>query len=293
VKPIFQRLTSGLDEGFAFKVLRARSFDCPWHFHEEYELILVLQSGGYRMVGDHLAPLRPGDLVLVGPNLPHIYHNDEGSPGRTPPVHALLIQFEENCFGDGWLKLPALASVRRLLERARLGLRIIGPTRDRVAAIMQEMPNVSGLRRIISFLSILETLAASRDCRPLASRAFAAAGKSFDQERMNRVCEFIRDRLDQPVFLPELAKFVHLSPGAFSRFFRAHTNKTFPEFVNELRVGRACRLLAEGEMNVTEIAFACGFSNLSNFNRQFRRLKRTTPRAFRKAVQAHALGAIL
>ena len=289
MKPIFQKLTSCPDEGFAFKVVRGHSFECPWHFHDEFELILVVQSGGYRMVGDHLAPLRPGDLVLVGPNLPHIYQNDEGAPGRIPPVHALLIQFRENCLGDGWLSLPALDPVRRLLQRARLGLHISGVTRDKVAATILEMAKCAGLRRIIHFLAILDLLAASRDCRTLASHGFAAADNLFDQKRMDRVCQFIHERLDRPVFLPELARLVHLSEGAFSRFFRAHTGKTFPEFVNELRVGRACRLLAEGEMNVTEVAFACGFSNLSNFNRQFHRLKQATPRAFRKAVQAQVL----
>lgn len=290
MKPIFQKLTGPLDEVFAFRVLRGDSFDCPWHFHDEYELILVLQSGGYRLVGDHLAPLRPGDLVLLGPRLPHIYHNDEGAPGRTRSVHALLIQFEENCLGNDWLKVPAMAPVRRLLQRARLGLHFVGPTRERVAALMQQMATVTGLRRIISFLSILELLANSPHCRTLASRAFADAGQSFDQERMSRVCDFIRERLDQPLFRSDLARLVHLSEGAFSRFFRLHTGKTLHEFLNELRVGRACRLLAEGEMSITEIAFACGFGNLSNFNRQFRRLKHTTPRAFRKAVLAHALG---
>ncbi|MCX7886269.1 MAG: AraC family transcriptional regulator [Verrucomicrobiae bacterium] len=289
MKPVFQKLTASPDEGFAFKVLRGRSFDCPWHFHDEYELILVLESGGYRLVGDHLAPLRPGDLVLIGPNLPHIYNNDEGSPGRVPRVHALLIQFEPDCFGKQWLELPAMAPVRRLLERARLGLHFYGQTRDRVAGLMQQMAKADGLRRIVTFLNILEILATSRHWRTLASREFAVSGTLYDHERMNRVCDFIRQHLDQPLSRPEAARLVNLSEGAFSRFFRLHTGRTFRQFVNELRVGRACRLLAEGEMNITEIAFACGFGNLSNFNRQFRRFKQTTPRAFRRAILSHAL----
>ena len=289
MKPVFQKLTSSPDEGFAFKVVRGHSFDCPWHFHSEYELILIVESGGYRMVGDHLAPLRPGDLVLVGSNLPHIYQNDEDVPGRVPPVHAVLIQFEETCLGVELLRLPAFGTVRRLFKRAALGLHITGATRDTVATMMRDMAGLRGLRRIIRFLDILDALAASRECQPLASVGFRADGVSYDQERMNRVCQFIHERLDQTLFLPDLARLVHLSEGAFSRFFRLHTGKTFPEFVNELRIGRACRLLAEGERNVTEIAFACGFSNLSNFNRQFLQLKKSTPTEFRHDVAAHAL----
>ena len=289
MKPIFQKVMNAPDDGFAFKVIRGHSFDCPWHFHREYELSLVLQSGGYRMLGDHLAPLRPGDLVLVGPDLPHIYQNDERGPGRVPPVHALLIQFEEECFGDALLERPAFAPVRRLLKRATLGLHITGATRTRVAAMMQEMIGARALRRFIQFLGILDTLASSRECHTLASPGFRADDSPFDQERMDRVCRYINERLDQHIFLPELARVVHLSAGAFSRFFRAHTGKTFPRFVNELRIGRACRLLAEGELGITEIAFACGYENLSNFNRQFLRLKHTTPRAFRRTLKARAI----
>lgn len=280
MRPIFQKLTTFPEEGFAFKEIRGRGFDCPWHFHSECEIILVHRGGGFRMLGDHLAALRPGDLVLIGPNLPHIYQNDEGAP----PVHALLIQFEAGCLGEGLMRLPAMARVRRLLERASLGLEVRGATRARAAELMSGMAGISGVRRIARFLEILDLLAGSRECRTLANAGFFASGDLFDQERMNRVCRHIIERIDRPIFLSEVARAVHLSEGAFSRFFRLHTGKTFPAFVNELRIGRACRLLAENELNVTEIAFACGFENLSNFNRQFLRLKGTSPSQFRKAV---------
>lgn len=284
MRPIFQKLTTSPEEGFAFKEIRGRGFDCPWHFHDECELILVQQSGGFRMLGDHLTALRGGDLVLIGSGLPHIYHNDETAPGGAPQVHAFLIQFEPNCLGEGLMKLAAMGQVRRLLERATLGLAVGGATRARVAEMMMKMGRVSGVTRIARFLEILDVLARSRDCRSLASPDFAASANPFDQGRMNRVCRYISERLDRSIFLSDVARLVHLSDGAFSRFFRAHTGKTFPAFVNELRIGRACRLLAENEMNVTEVAFASGFGNLSNFNRQFLRLKGTSPSQFRKAV---------
>lgn len=283
MKPIFQRLTGAPEEGFAYKVLRAPGFDCPWHFHDEYELILVQQSRGYRMVGDNLKPLSPGDLVLIGPNLPHIWQNDEVSPGKKPRVHVVLIQFEDRFLG-GFLKLPALAPVRDLLKRASLGIEVMGATRQRVGAMMVEMRKLRGLTRMVQFLSILDVLARSHECRQISSPGFASTPNPFNQDRMNRVCQFINDRLDQPISLREMAELVHLSEGAFSRFFRIHTGKTFPAFVNELRIGRACRLLVETEMNITEAALACGFPNLSNFNRQFLRLKRLTPREFRRRV---------
>lgn len=283
MKPIFQRLTGAPEEGFAFKILRAPGFDCPWHFHDEYELILIQQSRGYRMVGDNLKPLSPGDLVLIGPNLPHIWQNDEARPGQPARVQAVLIQFEEKFLGD-LLRLPALAPVRDLLKRASLGLEVVGATRQRVGAMMVEMGRRRGLKRIVQFLAILDVLARSHECRQISSPGFASTPNPFNQDRMNRVCQFINERLDQPISLHDIAGLVHLSEGAFSRFFRIHTGKTFPAFVNELRIGRACRLLVEEELNITEVALACGFPNLSNFNRQFLRLKRLTPREFRKRV---------
>ncbi len=285
MKPIFQKLTSGPDDGFACKELRDRSCDCPWHVHEEHELILVLEGGGYWMVGDHLAARRAGDLLLVGPNLPHVFRSDEHRPGRVLPTRALLVQFKADFLGREFMEREVLAPVQRLLRRSSLGLAFGGVVREEVAGLMQELLRLQGLRRLIHFLRILEVLARAREVKALATPGFAGEGNPFDQERMNRVCRFIEERLGETIFLAEAARLVHLSEGAFSRFFRMHTGKTFTAYVNELRVGRACRLLAEGGKSVTEVAFACGFENLSNFNRQFRRFKGLTPRDFVRAAR--------
>ena len=282
MKLIFQKLTVGSEEGFAFKSIRTRRFECPWHFHPECELILTLHCPGYRMVGDNITPLRRGDLVLLGSRLPHIWQRDAHS--GTAPVHILLAQFEENFLGEACLKLPALGVVRQLLRRAAVGLQFTGRTRDRVEELMHEMARTSGLRRLILFLTVLDILAASREIRTLASAGFTAELNPFNQERVAGLLQFIHERIEQPIHLREAARFVNLSEGAFSRFFQRHTARTFPAFVNELRVGRACRLLAETERSITDIALACGFANLSNFNRQFRRLKHTTPSEFRRQI---------
>ena len=282
MKLVFQTLTVGSEEGFAFKSLRTRQFECPWHFHPEYELILTLHCSGYRMVGDNITPLRRGDLVLVGARLPHIWQHD--AHGDAAPVHFLLAQFEDNFLGDACQKLPAMAPIRQLFRRAAVGLQFTGRTRDRVDGLMREMAHTTGLRRLVLFLTVLEALAASREVRLIASAGFTVELNPFNQERMAALLKFINERIDQPIRLSEAARMTHLSEGAFSRFFQRHTARTFPAFVNELRVGRACRLLAETEQSITDIALACGFANLSNFNRQFQRLKRTTPSEFRRRI---------
>lgn len=284
MKPIYEKLLGLPDEGVAIKQLRGKHGSCPWHFHTEYELILVVAGRGYRMVGDNLAELLPGDLVLLGANLPHIYQYDAAPAGRDTAPRLILIQFDAQAWA-GLLQLPALEPVRRLLRRAGLGLEIYGRARERVAALMRRMLDVRGLSRIEAFLEILDTLSRTRQSRPLASPGFGVALDPYDQVRVDRICQYLHQRLDQPVWLAEAAQLVHMSVGAFSRFFRTHLGKSFPAFVNELRIGRACRLLAESRRPITEIALACGYENLSNFNRQFRRLKGTTPHRFRRSVQ--------
>ena len=284
MKPIFQRLTAEPEEGFAFKEIRSSGFDCPWHVHSEYELILVLHGRGYRIVGDNMSRLAAGDLVLVGPGLPHIWQN-EPSSGPRAAVYFLLIQFEDKFLGDGLLNLPAMEPVRRLFHKARRGLHVVGKTHGKVAALMKHMAVIKGMERVVQFLQILAVLAGSEDCEAIASPGFAADVNLYDQERMDRVFQFLNRQLGETVRLSEAARIVHLSEGAFSRFFRAHTGKTFPEFLNELRIGRACTLLLEDDMNITEIAYECGFINLSNFNRQFLKLKGLSPREFRLKLQ--------
>mgnify|MGYP001616348992 FL=1 len=280
MKLIFEKLMSGSEEGFTFKEIRSHRFSCPWHFHTENELILTLHCPGYRMVGDGITELEAGDLVLVGSNLPHIWQRDEGKPRPRRPVHILIVQFEESFLGHDFWKLPATHALRQLLRHASAGLQFTSKTRHRVARLMSDMRAASGLRRLALFLTALEALASSSECRAIASPGYTAELSPFNQERMERVLRFINERLDQPIRLREVARLAGLSEGAFSRFFRLHSGRTSPTFVNQLRIGRACRLLAESENKITDIAFACGFTNLSNFNRQFQRMKRMTPREF-------------
>jgi AraC-like DNA-binding protein len=283
MKLIYEKLTLGSDEGSTFKEIRTRQFLCPWHVHSELELILTLQFRGYRMIGDDITPITPGDLVLVGPNLPHIWQLDEC---RSAPeeVRIVLMQFVEDFLGEDFWSIPATYPLRQLFKRARLGLCFTGQTREHVTRIMLDMRATTGLRRMVQFLTVLEILASESECHALASSGYNVVLNPFAQERMDRVFHYLTERLDQPVNQQEVARRAGLSDGAFSRFFKLHFGRTFPEFVNELRVGRACRLLTETDQKITNIAFDCGFNNLSNFNRQFSRLKGTTPREFRRQL---------
>jgi AraC-like DNA-binding protein len=287
VKPIYEKLIGYPEEGFIVKDIHGDACNCRWHCHVEIELVLTLQSHGYRIVGDHIHSLPPGDLVLLGPNLPHAYqHTDRLTPGDKP-AHCVLLQFEESLWSP-LFELPALSGVRKLLTRAVHGLHFTGPTRKRAAAMLQEMLKLRGVPRIAAFLTLLDTLAQSRSGNTIAIHGFTASLSSYEQERIGRVCQFIDENYHEPLRLLDVAKLCHMSEGAFSRFFRSHMGKTFPAFVNDLRIGRACRMLAETELSMTEIALSCGFQNISNFNRRFLYLKKVSPTEYRRRIQRHA-----
>ncbi len=288
MKPVFEQTPQRQWESFHCEEVRGPGYGATWHFHPEFQITLVLKSTGYRLVGDNITPLAPGDLVLVGSNLPHVWQQDpEG--GRTV-VHAIVVRFLDTSLGRDFLEIPEAAAVKRLLRGAGRGLRVTGQTRDMAAAGVLRLATAKGLRRITELLGVLETLAHSRELEPIASAGFVPSLASEDQGRMERVIAHIHAHLTGEIDRTTVARAAHLSAGAFSRFFKLRTGKTLPEYVNELRVGRACRLLADENRKVTDVALDCGFRNLPNFNRRFREITRQTPREYRRQLQRSASG---
>ena len=294
VNPIFEKTPQGEGESFHCEVVRGDSYNAAWHFHPELQITLVLQGHGYRLVGDRIAPLKPGDLVVVGPNLPHVWHQDEPRNRSDPGVHAIVLRFGEAFAGREFLELPEMAAVRKLFQRAARGLAVTGRTRLEAARRLEKIPHLAGLARLSELLAILDLLAHSREFKPIASAGYVPNPSTEDQQRMERIISYINAHLGEPIGRAQVARTASLSPGAFSRVFRLRTGKTLPEYVNELRVGRACRLLADERSKVVDIALECGFSNLANFNRRFRQITRLSPRDYRRLLQqsaapAHAL----
>ena len=275
------------DAGESLRVIEVRgpTYKCTWHFHPEFQLGLVVQGSGHRIVGDSIAPLETGDLSLLGPNLPHAWQF-ENPAGRQPrELHGIIVYFAPDFPSADFLAKPEAERLRRLLERARLGLQVMGRTRRAAAEILQKMPQHDAMQRVIDLLQTLHLLAASEEIVPIASPGFVEAQSTADGERLRRVCEIIQQRLAEPLRRDDIAAEAHFSPAAFSRFFHSRTGKTFQEFVTDLRIGRACRLLGGREMNVTEVALACGFSSIASFNRTFRRVKKVNPTEYRRQLE--------
>jgi AraC-like DNA-binding protein len=266
----------------ACEVVRGKDFGCQWHFHPEIELILIQSGGTERWIGDNISPLRDGDLFLIGSNLPHDFRNERTRGARFRPVHAVVLQFHPEFLGGTWLQRADMEIVHQLCQRAGHGLQVTGRTAEKVAEGVRRAPRIRGLDRLIVTLQLLQILSRSRDLRPLASPGFSPEVQIADGEKMAEITNFIQKHLPEPMYLDDVARHVGMGSASFSRYFRQRTGKTFPAYLNEMRVARVCRLLAETDGTVTEIALACGFDSMANFEKQFHALKGCSPKSYRR-----------
>jgi len=281
VKPQFER---PLREGGALRGLRYETpaFRVAYHFHAEAEIILIESGCGRRLVGDALEEFGPGDLVLVESNVPHSYHSHPDPSLRGGIGRAAVAQF----YWEAILNWPAwkgeLHRLTRLREASRTGVAFGPETLQQMMPAYERVIAGTGVRQLAALLEVLDILAHARDQRPIASELTLGPPDRSQVERFERVAAHVFAHFREPITLEEAARLAHMSPSAFSRFFKRTTRRSFVRFVNELRVGFAARLLLETDRTVAEIAFESGFRNLANFNRRFRELRGCAPMEFRR-----------
>ena len=263
--------------GYPFRTVR-------WHFHPEYELHLVTSTQGNRYVGDHIAPFGPGDLVLIGPNLPHNWIS-EVRDGESVSERCHILQFTETFIGGCMEHLPELRIIRPLLADAGRGLLFEHGVASRVARLMRELLEATSLRRIALFMEIMDMISTA-STTPLASIGYRPDATSFRSAAMNVALEHIARNFTHEVSETELATLCRQSVSTFSRSFFRHTGMKFVQYVNSLRVELACQHLSLDEAGITEICYEVGFRNVSNFNRQFLSIKGMSPSRFRALQRA-------
>ncbi|MCB1076538.1 MAG: AraC family ligand binding domain-containing protein [Verrucomicrobiae bacterium] len=241
MKVLYHQVAKTADESFRVLEVRGSNHPCSWHFHPEYQLGLFIGGAGHRIVGDDISPLEAGEVSLLGPNLPHVWQFEETAVPSAPEVHAIIVYFREDSLGSDFFAQPEAADIRRLLNRAATGLIVRGTTLDPVTRLIRELPGLRGFQRVLHLLQILHLLANSEAVDPICSPGFMRDLPTQEGERLRSVCKLIQQRISEPLCRYEIAAAANFSPAAFSRFFKAHTGKTFQEFVAELRLGRASR----------------------------------------------------
>lgn len=279
---VFTEITRLSDKDCFYIVERHKTeFTYPLHRHKEFELNFIEKGKGVRrIVGDSVEEIGDYELVLIGgADLEHVW---EQGKCRSKDIREITIQFSGDIFGTELLSKNQFASIRRMLRRAEHGLAFPLSSIMRVYSTLDDIANENErFVQFLKFLYVLYELSISDDARVLASSSFAHTARSNESRRVEKVKQYINDHYAEPLKLADLAGLVGMSPVSFSRFFRQRTGRTLSDYIVDIRLGYAARMLVDSSKNISEICYECGFNNLSNFNRTFKSKRNYTPRDFR------------
>lgn len=256
-------------------------FDFPLHCHEEFELNFILHAkGAKRVIGGHIEVIDEIELVLVGPNLQHGWFTHKC---RNKDFYEVTIQFHRDLLDEKFLQRNQMNHIRSMFQQSLRGILFSKETAEAMTPRLMNLPNKTGFESVLELLSILHAMSVSRDMRILSDISFQAADTiTYNSRRIETVMAHLNKNFEREITLSETAKLVAMSDVAFSRFFKLRTGKTFVDTLNEIRLGHASRMLIDTTQSVSEIAYRCGFNNMSNFNRIFKKKKQCTPKELRE-----------
>ena len=279
VKPVLFNISETETESFQVKIDEHDHYYDSLHFHPEIQLALIVKGRGYRFIGDSIDRFGPGDLLLIGPNLPHVFRCDKEYYQKNPNlgVYAILVFFSAKSLGNSLLEMPEMHRINELITHCHKGIKITGKTRIEVARLMKELLVEKGFDRLLKFLKILDLISSSKTNQEISNIGYDKPQKESDNERLNKVIDHVLNHFSEKVLLEDVASIANMTPNAFCRFFKHRTENTFSRFLNEIRIGHACKLLVSEDINVSQAAYECGYNNISNFNRQFKEITGFTP----------------
>lgn len=285
MKPILRKVDAGHNCSFSVREDIYPFLYNHWHYHPETELTYIRKGTGMRLVGDSMERFSEGDMILLGPDLPHLWRSDaqyfEGQ--RDLHIEAIAIHFNENFWGSHFLGLPELKPVKNLLNQSRRGIRIKGMINQQLIGKMEALLLASEAHRVSGLLDILQCIANSDEYSFLTTSGFNKASNISDHDKINSIYTYTLENFKRQVSMTEVAEAANINPNSFCRYFKTRTLKTYWQFLLEVRIGHACKLLIEDKMQVAEVCMECGFKNVSNFNRHFKNLLKMNPRQYLKA----------
>jgi len=272
------------EQSFFIKKIDQHHFEGSFHFHDLCEMNYVVESFGKTIVGDNISNFSSGDLVLMNANLPHIWYNDPRyfKDKNLASAKAIVTYFNPMFLIDLTNDSQYDIQINGLLEKAKRGIRFFGNTRQNAIKRLNNITNKKGLEKVVLFLDIINLFLESKEYECLASIGYQHSFNEKDTHRMNNVYQYLIKKFTEPISLSQIASVANLTPPAFCNFFKKRTQKSFSEFLNELRVGHACKLLQNHELTIADVCFQSGYQNMSNFNNFFKRITKKTPTQYRK-----------
>ena len=286
MKPNLRKSLPQPEQSFVLRKDVGKDIRTDWHFHPDYELALIKNSRGNWLVGDYNGPFVTGDVIFMGPNLPHAYRHEHKylSDSAKTRGEVIAILFLKEIFGHALLSLPECSGIQEVLTRSERGLRLKDTAREEAGQLINDMFRVSRGQRLIQLLSILQLIADSGAHEPLASSGFRGQpADHIDNARINTIIEYTYNNFQRPITIEEVAGMLHMSRPSFSRFFKERTHKTYLQFLMEVRIGNACRMLIEEDINIAEVCYASGYNSVSHFNHQFKAVKQQSPYEYKQA----------
>ncbi len=254
-------------------------FDFPLHYHEEMELNLIINAkGAKRIIGDHMSEIGDMELVLVGSNLPHVWKTHRC---KSKEIQEITIQFHKDLFEEKMLRRNQLKFIREMFEKSSKGILFSKTTSQQVSTRLKKLRTKNGFDSVMELMSILHDLSTSRNSQLLSESSFSNIQPSYKSRRIEQVMEYMRENFDKPIELSDVAHIANMTEVSFSRFMKAQLGVGFIDTLLDIRLGHASRLLIDTHQPIAEVAYSCGFNNISNFNRLFKKKKGCTPKAFR------------
>jgi AraC-like DNA-binding protein len=284
-RPVFEHVETSASESFLWRLDDYPWERNVWNFHPECEIHLIRYGSGVALTGDHIGHFEPGYLAVVGGGLPHDWVT-RVAPGELLRGRDIVLQFDPERIFRASKELPELKLIEQFLHRARRGVAFRGETRRHGAEILETMGKTEGLARLALFFELLQTLSHSDEYEILSSEAFAPNLDKETLDIVHRALSYALANFNRDVKIGELCEMFAMSETAFSRFFKKNSGNTFTDHITKLRIGEACKLLAGSKTPVTEICFDVGYTNLSNFNRNFRNQRGMTPLEYRRLAEA-------
>jgi len=252
------------------------------HQHPETQITLIVSGTGTIFQGEYIGDYKSGDVFVIGANVPHVLRSDISHYQQSESTsHAISVFFDDQSFGSSFFDLPELSELRILLHQSIRGIRLIAAAKKSVGQTLMDMTEMSGLSSIISLLSVLNTIANSKDLHYLSKEFTPYVIDENEGIRLNEIFQFTIKQHHRQIKLEEVASMANMTTSAFCRYFKLRTRKTYITFLNEVRIAQACKLLINEDLTIAQICYECGFSNLSHFNRVFKHLNKVSPKVYR------------
>lgn len=286
MKPRLLKVSKGVSHSFSARMDLSPEINNTWHYHQETELVYFKSGAGTQFVGDRILPFQSGDIVLIGSNLPHHFRFDDSyfDPGNNVPAEIYVVHFNHDFWGNSFLDLPENRSIKDLMKQSEQGLLISGLVNHPAVPLIRDIVTAEGPNKIILLMQILLYITEAGSMESLASLGFKHPISTSGKDRLQDIYNYSIANFRRKIDLNTVAAIAGINPTSFCKYFKSRTRKTYSGFINEIRIGYACKLLLENKLSVKEICYESGFSNFTSFHSHFRKITGKSPLAYRRDV---------